>query len=182
MSHEPIPCRVCGLEFTPSRFDAITCSSTCRQRLRRGNALAYLADLSPEEQRIHRDLHAALDASREAVKKALAASKRVREVRRQANLVKIENSIRVQLKLEDLLTMLMQPNSSHEATDAKARQWALGSVAAVLKLFTKEKRNDFSPAAVAAFLNAPLFTQEVVAKLVDALKVSGDYDHILSGG
>ena len=180
MSHEPIPCRVCGLEFTPSRFDAITCSSTCRQRLRRGNALAYLADLSPAEQRIHRDLHAALDASREAEKKAVAASKQVREARRQAKLVKIENSIRVQLKLDDLLKVVAQPNSSEEAAEARAHQRALGSVAVVLQLFAEEKRNDFSPAAVADFLNAPLFTPEIVAELIKSLKASGDYDRILS--
>jgi hypothetical protein len=39
---KPIPCRVCGLEFTPSRRDAVTCTSTCRKRLQRGHGLDYV--------------------------------------------------------------------------------------------------------------------------------------------
>ena len=54
-------CRVCGLAFRSRRFDAITCSSTCRQRLRRGQALAYLAGLSKAMQTAERKKHAALD-------------------------------------------------------------------------------------------------------------------------
>jgi hypothetical protein len=171
---------VCGLEFTSSRFDAVTCSATCRQRLHRGGDLAYLIDLPPEEQQLHRHLHSALDASREAEKKALAARMQARETCRKAKRVRMENSIRVRLKLDDLLKVLAQLNSSDEAAEERAHQRALGSVAAVLKLFAKQKRNDFSPAAVAAFLNAPLFTPETVAELVNALKASGDYDRILS--
>jgi hypothetical protein len=178
-SLEPIPCRVCGLEFASSRFDAVTCSATCRQRLHRGGGLAYLADLPPEEQRLHRDLHNALDASREAEKKAIAARMQAHKACRKAKRVRIENSIRVRLKLDDLLKILVQPNSSDEVAEERAHDRALGSVAAVLKLFVKEKRNDFSPAVLAAFLNAPLFTPEKVAELVKLLRASGDYDRIL---
>ena len=127
-----------------------------------------------------RALHAALDASREAEKKARAANMKVRNARQRARRVKLEKSICARLKLEELLEMLAQPNHSDEATEGKAHQRALSAVAAVLKLFAKERRNDFSPEAVAAFLNTPLFTPEIVAELVDALKASGDYKRILS--
>jgi hypothetical protein len=63
---DAIPCRVCGFEFTPSREDAVTCTSTCRQRLRKGQEFAYFEALTRKQQRIERDLHAALDAGREA--------------------------------------------------------------------------------------------------------------------
>jgi hypothetical protein len=42
-------CRVCGEPLGSARFDALTCSSTCRMRRYRGADLAYLADL-PEAQ------------------------------------------------------------------------------------------------------------------------------------
>jgi hypothetical protein len=76
--------------------------------------------------------------------------------------------------------MLAEPNHSDDAAEGKAHQRAPSAVAAVLKLFAKERRNDFSPEAVAAFLNTPLFTPEIVAELVDSLKASGDYKRILS--
>jgi hypothetical protein len=34
-------CRVCGQQFQPVRFDALTCSTTCRIRKSRGFDLAY---------------------------------------------------------------------------------------------------------------------------------------------
>src|SRR5690242_3271342 len=100
-----------------SRFDAVTCSETCRQRLHRGGDLAYLADLTPKEQRIHRDLHAALDASREAEKKARAANLTVRGARQRARRAKIEGSICARLKLEELLEGLAAPNHSDAAAE-----------------------------------------------------------------
>ena len=54
-------CRVCGLDFRSRRFDAITCTPTCRQRLRRGQAFAYLEGLSKREQKAERNRHEALD-------------------------------------------------------------------------------------------------------------------------
>jgi hypothetical protein len=52
-------CRVCGLEFRSRRFDAITCSSTCRQRLKRGQAFAYLDGLPKHQRKTERHYHAA---------------------------------------------------------------------------------------------------------------------------
>jgi hypothetical protein len=43
--HQPRPCRVCGMVFRPERVDALTCSSTCRSRRKRGWDLAYVAGL-----------------------------------------------------------------------------------------------------------------------------------------
>jgi hypothetical protein len=54
-------CRVCGLSFRSRRLDAITCSSTCRQRLRRGQAFAYLEGLNKSQQKAERKRHEALD-------------------------------------------------------------------------------------------------------------------------
>ncbi len=54
-------CRVCGLSFRSRRFDAITCSSTCRQRFKRGHAFAYLEGMTNRKQKSERERHAALD-------------------------------------------------------------------------------------------------------------------------
>jgi hypothetical protein len=53
-------CRVCGRQFRSRRFDALTCTSTCRQRLKRGQAFAYLGGLDVER-RVHETHDAALD-------------------------------------------------------------------------------------------------------------------------
>ena len=55
------PAGSCGLDFRSRRFDAITCTPTCRQRLRRGQAFAYLEGLSKREQKAERNRHEALD-------------------------------------------------------------------------------------------------------------------------
>lgn len=60
-------CRVCGQKFTPTRPDALTCSSTCRWRRAHGCDLAYLKDFSQDPVRTaaRRSLH---DADQAAVK------------------------------------------------------------------------------------------------------------------
>ena len=42
---------VCGQPFRPVRFDALTCSTTCRIRKSRGADLAYLSTLPPDQAR-----------------------------------------------------------------------------------------------------------------------------------
>jgi predicted nucleic acid-binding Zn ribbon protein len=49
MRMKPRFCRVCGQQFRPVRFDALTCSTTCRMRKTRGADLAYLATLPPDQ-------------------------------------------------------------------------------------------------------------------------------------
>jgi hypothetical protein len=75
-------CRVCGIDFTAPRFDARTCSSTCRSRLRRGGDLAYLSGLSKREQRKAREIHAAYDKAKAAHRKYVVAAREAREASR----------------------------------------------------------------------------------------------------
>jgi hypothetical protein len=70
-------CRVCGLEWRPARFDALTCTDACRQRLCRGQDLAYLKDWPPDVARARRFVHEAT-VSDIATRKVVAAMKRER--------------------------------------------------------------------------------------------------------
>jgi hypothetical protein len=58
-------------------------------------------------------------------------------------------------------------------------QRKLGAVAGFVKLFAKERRNDFSAAAIAAAMNGHYPVEDVVAVL-EELKASGDYDRIIA--
>jgi hypothetical protein len=87
-------CRVCGLGFRSRRFDAITCSSTCRQRLRRDQAFAYLADLPKGQQKKECARHEALDkliaehrARMKVVRARRAENRAKRQARREAALM-----------------------------------------------------------------------------------------------
>jgi hypothetical protein len=79
-----IPCRVCGVRFRPLRADALTCTDTCRQRLRRGGEFAYFADLAPDLQQAERALHTKLDKERVVHKVLSAATKRARKAQQLA--------------------------------------------------------------------------------------------------
>ena len=79
MSSDARPCRVCGLEWRPTRFDALTCTDACRQRLCRGQDLAYLKDWPPDVARARRFVHEATVSAIET-RKAVAAMKRERRV------------------------------------------------------------------------------------------------------
>src|SRR5215469_16553450 len=80
----PLVCHVCGRNFTASRFDARTCTSACRQRLRRGQEFAYLAGLTKRQQRSGREMHAAYDELKAAHKDHVAAKRTTREAKREA--------------------------------------------------------------------------------------------------
>jgi hypothetical protein len=75
------PCRVCGHEFTPSRFDQRVCTDTCRQRLHRGGDLAYLADLDPKPRRAARAQHVKIEREIAERKAANAAERKARRAR-----------------------------------------------------------------------------------------------------
>src|ERR1700681_3291742 len=77
MSSDTRPCRVCALEWRPTRFDALTCTSACRQRLCRGQDLAYLKDWPPDVARARRYVHEAIISDIET-RKVVAAMKRER--------------------------------------------------------------------------------------------------------
>jgi hypothetical protein len=75
MKADQRPCRVCGLDFRPVRFDALTCSDPCRKRRSRGQDLAYLAAMTPEHARARRFVHEALISD---IEKMVIASRRER--------------------------------------------------------------------------------------------------------
>jgi hypothetical protein len=70
-------CRVCGQKFSPVRYDALTCSTTCRIRKSRHPDLdlAYLDTLPPDQARARRMLHEA-DESDIFIARMAGASRR----------------------------------------------------------------------------------------------------------
>ena len=77
MSSDTRPCRVCGLEWRPTRFDALTCTDACRQRLCRGQDLTYLRGWPLDVARARRFVHEAIVADIET-RKAVTAMRRER--------------------------------------------------------------------------------------------------------
>jgi hypothetical protein len=77
---KPRYCRVCGQQFQPVRFDALTCSTTCRMRKSRGGDLGYLASLLPYLVETRRSIH---EADLDAIATARAAGASRREGRRE---------------------------------------------------------------------------------------------------
>ena len=63
------------------RFDALTCSDPCRKRRSRGQDLAYLAAMPPEQARARRFVHEALISDIE-IHKMVIASRRERRAQR----------------------------------------------------------------------------------------------------
>jgi hypothetical protein len=68
-------CHVCGQPFPLFRFDALTCTSTCRGRKTRGGDLAYLVTLPDYLVEVRRAIHEA-DLDAVATAKAVRAAKR----------------------------------------------------------------------------------------------------------
>jgi phosphoglycolate phosphatase-like HAD superfamily hydrolase len=68
-----------------------------------------------------------------------------------------------------------------QAKAAKAgRQRQRGAVAAVVKLFAKERRRDLGAAAIAAMLGPDRYPVELVPELLAELQARGDYDRIVA--
>ena len=89
MKSDQRPCRVCGLDFRPVRFDALTCSDPCRKRRSRGQDLAYLAAMSPDQARARGFVHEAL-ISEIDIRKMVLASRRERSADRKRILPTIQ--------------------------------------------------------------------------------------------
>jgi len=70
------------------RFDALTCSTTCRIRKSRGFDLAYLAALPPDQARARRMIHDAVDSDIFIGRMAGASRREGRDMRR--NLLKVK--------------------------------------------------------------------------------------------
>jgi hypothetical protein len=165
-------CRVCGIEFTAPRFDAKTCSSTCRSRLRRGGDLAYVKLLSKRDQRSARKMHAEWDAEKAA--HAVYISPEGRDARRKVREQKAER------ERERLLDKIVGA-AYRKAEREKELTAAIKTVAAFLKLFTEQRRNDFSAEAITAAIDDAVgYPLELVTAALAELKASGDYDRILA--
>jgi hypothetical protein len=152
-------CRVCGTEFFAPRRDTLTCTSTCRQRLHRGDAFAYFANLTAKQQRAQRELHDANDAALAAHKGAVAATRAVRDLKRMQRLKRAEQErVQRQVKAEQERERLLAEftGRAYIAAEKKKReQGLLATVASVLKLFAKQHRSDTSAEAIAEFLDMP---------------------------
>jgi hypothetical protein len=168
-------CRVCGMRFMPSRRDQITCSSTCRQRLRRGGAFAYLADLSPRERVRERRDHAALDRDladlRQEDRTLRAEARQRRQQRREA-------------KRRDQLALVLGRVQLQQQEQQQERQHRhlLMSVAGGVALLAKQA-GEITPAAIAAFLDDPLrFPEDEIASALAEMRASGEYEDEVARG
>jgi hypothetical protein len=165
-------CRVCGIRFAAPRFDAITCSSTCRQRLRRGGAFAYLDALPKQLQRSHREMHAAQDRHLAAHKHMVAVVREQRASKRERR--RQEQEQHEKRERERLVAEMIgreQIRRMKEEED-RAHQKQLGVVSMMLKLFENERRNDMSAQAIADALPEQ-YAVDVVSALLDELKGLG---------
>jgi hypothetical protein len=174
-------CHVCGRNFTASRFDARTCTSACRQRLRRGQGFAYLAGLTKRQQRAGREMHAAYDKLKAAHKDRVAATREVREAKREARrqqaererehaIAELTSKITALANFAALLRSREQLKKQREEQE-RQRQRMRGTIAGVLKLFNQQRRDDRSAEAIAAFLDMPeYFPVEVVRELLAELR------------
>ena len=162
-------CRVCGNRFPVVRGDAKTCSSTCRSRLRRDQAFAYLERLSAKERKAEMAYHDAHDRVVAAVKEAKTAREKVRELNRAAR--RKRTLIQV-LGLGQLAAL--------EQEEKRRQQKVAGTVAGVVKLFAQEGR-ELTAQAVVDFLEMPdAYPLEIVADALENLRTEGHLDHIIA--
>jgi hypothetical protein len=165
----PIKCRVCGLWFTAARWGATTCSSTCRQRKRRGGDLAYIAGLPNREQERARAYHAEMDAVRAEYRQAVQAFAERRKLKRERRHERDLDYVHATAHRSLLAKRDQEMNGKIEMT-----------VVGVLKFFVQERRNDLSEEAIAAFLDKPEFYPvSVIAQALDRLREDGTYDRIV---
>jgi hypothetical protein len=176
----PLICHVCGRHFTASRFDARTCTSACRQRLRRGQKFAYLAGLTKRQQRAGREMHAAYDELKAAHKDHVVATRKACEAKHEAHrqqadqkreraIAELTSKITALANFAALVRSREQLKKLREE-QGRQRQRMRSSVAGVLKLFDQQRRNDRSAEAIAAFLDMPeYFPVEVVRELLAEL-------------
>jgi hypothetical protein len=165
-------CRVCGMRFMPTRRDAITCTGTCRQRLRRGGAFAYLAALSPRQRVRERRYHADLDRYIADCRQEDRAQRAEAHQRRQQ---------RLEAKRRDQLALVLghvQLRQNEQQQEQQHRH-LLMSVSACIALFAKEGR-EITPAAIAAILDA--FSEDEIASALAELRASGEYEHDVARG
>jgi len=172
-------CRVCGRDFTSRRVDAITCTSTCRQRLSRGHAFAYLAGLSKREQKVHREMHAGYDRLIASVKRRNAFLKDLRAEKR-AEKQERERQRQLPQTFADIgFQYVREPQLEQQ-------RWLRIAVTGAIPFLVKEQRNDISAEVIFELIleasprRRQDLTIEQVAKMLDELHASGDYDRIVA--
>jgi hypothetical protein len=172
-------CRVCGLSFRSRRFDAITCSSTCRQRLRRGQAFTYLAGLSQREQAAERKRHATFDAHIALHREWMGI---VRKNRAEKRAHKQEHR-REQAVTKMLATMMLDQLGREEK---QRHEWLTKIVAGAISYLAGARANDMSTQAVRDTVvkasGHDEITVEQVQKVLDDLHAGGHYDRIVTAG
>jgi hypothetical protein len=163
------------MEFSSKRFDAVTCTSTCRQRLRRGQAFAYLDGMNSQEQETERWKHRRIDAF---IAYHRATNLANRKERFKRNLPRhLKNMQR--MAREELADLYLAEQRHGDAWHFKKMQVG---VAGALQLFLKQRRNDFSAEAIAQFFHdVPGYTVEAVSDAIEVMKQEGHYDRIMSG-
>jgi hypothetical protein len=161
------------MRFMPSRRDQITCSSTCRQRLRRGGAFAYLADLPLRERKVERRYHAALDRD---IADLRQENRTLRSEAHQRRQQRDEAKRRDQLALVLGRVQLQQQERQQE----RQHRRLLGSVAACVCLLAKQDR-EIAPAAIAAILGDQ-FPEDEIASALAEMRASGAYDDNVARG
>jgi hypothetical protein len=178
-------CRVCGLSFPATRPHAFTCTDTCRQRLKRGQAFAYFASLSKDQQRAERRYHDAVDAHFALAKASVAATREYRDLKRaqrqeQADREQ-ERAKREREREWERIGFEIVGRGVIAEQKKQREQAARSAVASVLMLFAKERRNDMSAEAIAELINMPDdYPLEGIALALDQLRASGDYDRIVN--
>jgi hypothetical protein len=179
-------CRVCGAEFKPVRFDALTCTPTCAKRLQRGHALAYLSDLSKKQQKLARALHDADDASIAAsknlttiVRKNRAARRAQREDKRRQQSEQHAAAAK-QHAVNAVLADAMRAQIAKENAAEIVKRRSI--VASAVKLFTNEQRNDISTSSVFEWINGTWpdrYTIDEIAIAMASLDADGNLDRIM---
>ena len=172
-------CRVYGRDFASRRVDAITCTPTCRQRLSRGQAFAYLAGLSKREQKVHREMHAGYDRLIASVKRRNAFLKDLRAEKR-AEKQERERQRQLPQTFADIgFQYVREPQLEQQ-------RWLRIAVTGAIPFLVKEQRNDISAEVIFELIleasprRRQDLTIEQVAKMLDELHASGDYDRIVA--
>jgi hypothetical protein len=181
---ESATCRVCGETFRPVRFDAITCTDTCRKRLQRGGAFAYLADLSPMERRAERKRHALHDQTIDSTRKVMAERReRLRlDPNRPLRVQKRQKAAERKRVAEEVARQQRRARAKLDMEQQRPRNDNLGMVVVgAIMLFVKQRRNDFSAEAITAMLDMPEhYPLELVAARLARLHADGDFDRIVA--
>ena len=141
-------CRVCGETFRPVRFDAITCTDTCRKRLQRGGAFAYLADLSPMERRAERKRHALHDQTIDSTRKVMAERReRLRlDPNRPLRVQKRQQAAERKRVAEEVARQQRRARAKLDMEQQRPRNDNLGMVVVgAIMLFVKQRRNASAP-------------------------------------